>query len=104
MARRSTALQRPGLGRNGGDGRDDAARHRLPGRQRQPIRWGDYQKDVAVKQNVINANPDRLLLVRTAADIAKAKREKKFGVVLGTRTVRWSGRSSTGWRSSRRTG
>jgi membrane dipeptidase len=46
--------------------------------------WGEYQKDVALKQNILNANPDRLLLVRTAADILKAKREKKFAVVLGT--------------------
>jgi membrane dipeptidase len=46
--------------------------------------WGDYQRDVVVKKNVINANPDRLVLVRTAADIVKAKREKKFGVLLGT--------------------
>jgi len=46
--------------------------------------WTTYQKDVAVKQNIINANPDRLILVRTAADILKAKREKKFGVILGT--------------------
>ena len=46
--------------------------------------WGDYQKDIALKQNILNANPDRLLLVRSAADILKAKREKKFAVVLGT--------------------
>ena len=46
--------------------------------------WGDYKKDVALKQNIFNANPDRLLLVRSAADILKAKREKKFAVVLGT--------------------
>jgi membrane dipeptidase len=46
--------------------------------------WSEYQKDLAIKQNVINANPDRLLLVRTAADILRAKREQKFGVVLGT--------------------
>ena len=46
--------------------------------------WGDYQKDLALKQNILNANPDRLVLVRSAADILKAKREKKFGVVLGT--------------------
>lgn len=46
--------------------------------------WGDYQKDVALKQNILNANPDRLILVRTAADILKAKREKKFAVVIGT--------------------
>ncbi len=46
--------------------------------------WGDYRKDITLKQNILNANPDRLILVRTAADILKAKREKKFGVVIGT--------------------
>src|SRR4029453_1420482 len=46
--------------------------------------WGDYQKDVALKQNILNANPDRLVLGRSAADILKAKREKMFAVVLGT--------------------
>lgn len=46
--------------------------------------WADYQKDIALKQNILNANPDRLVLVRSAADILKAKREKKFAVVLGT--------------------
>ncbi len=46
--------------------------------------WKTYQEDVAVKLNVINANPDRLVLVRTAADIVKAKRERKFGILLGT--------------------
>ena len=61
--------------------------------------WGDYQKDVATKQNIVNANPDRLLLVRSAADILKAKREKKFAMrASARRTRRWSGRNSTGWR------
>jgi membrane dipeptidase len=46
--------------------------------------WGDYQKDIAAKHNILNANPDRLVLVRTAADVLKAKREKKFAWVLGT--------------------
>lgn len=46
--------------------------------------WGNYQKDVAAKLAILNANPDRLVLVRTAADILKAKREKKFAWVLGT--------------------
>ena len=46
--------------------------------------WGDYQKDIALKQNILNANPERLILVRSVADILKAKREKKFAVVLGT--------------------
>lgn len=44
----------------------------------------DYQKDVGVKHDIVNANPDRILLVRTAADILKAKREKKFALVIGT--------------------
>jgi len=46
--------------------------------------WGDYQKDIAVKRNILNANPDRLILVRSAADILKAKREKKFAWLWGT--------------------
>ena len=46
--------------------------------------WSDYQKDVALKRNILNANPERLLLVRSAADILKAKREKRFAWVWGT--------------------
>ena len=46
--------------------------------------WGEYQKDITSKQNIVNANPDRLLLIRSAADILKAKREKKFGWLWGT--------------------
>ena len=46
--------------------------------------WGEYQKDIAAKHDLIGANPDRLLLVRSAADILKAKREKRFGIVIGT--------------------
>ena len=46
--------------------------------------WGDYQKDIALKHELIAANPDRLILVRSAADILKAKREKKFAILLGT--------------------
>jgi len=49
-----------------------------------PDPWGEYQKDVAFKQNILNANPDRLVLVRTAADILKAKREKKYAWLWGT--------------------
>jgi membrane dipeptidase len=49
-----------------------------------PEPWAAYQKDMGIKQQVLAANPDRLILVRTAADILKAKREKKFGVVIGT--------------------
>jgi membrane dipeptidase len=46
--------------------------------------WGDYQKDIANKLDLLAANPDRLLLIRSAADILKAKRERKFGVIIGT--------------------
>ena len=46
--------------------------------------WGDYQKAIASSGQIFAANPDRFLVVRSAADILKAKREKRFGVVLGT--------------------
>jgi len=46
--------------------------------------WGDYQKSIHDPLNFIAANPDRLILVRSAADILRAKRERKFGVLLGT--------------------
>jgi membrane dipeptidase len=46
--------------------------------------WGDYQKDLVNKQELLGANPDRLLLIRSAADVLKAKREKKFGLLIGT--------------------
>ena len=46
--------------------------------------WGDYQKDVATKHNIVEANPERLILVRSAADLAKAKRERKMAMILGT--------------------
>ena len=46
--------------------------------------WGDYKREIDSKQAILNANPDRLLLVRTAADILKAKREKRLAIVIGT--------------------
>jgi len=46
--------------------------------------WGDYQKDISARHDLIAANPDRLILVRSAADILRAKREKRFGIVIGT--------------------
>lgn len=46
--------------------------------------WGEYRKAVTASQNFLNANPDRLLLVRSAADILKAKREKKLAWLFGT--------------------
>jgi membrane dipeptidase len=46
--------------------------------------WADYLKDIDDKKDELAANPDRLLLVRTSADILKAKREGKFAILLGT--------------------
>lgn len=46
--------------------------------------WADYEKAIGEFRQYFAANPDRLQLVRSAADIVKAKREKKFGVVVGT--------------------
>jgi len=46
--------------------------------------WGEYQKAIKGFQNFAAANPDRLIVVRTAADILKAKREKKFAALVGT--------------------
>ncbi len=46
--------------------------------------WQDYQDDIVAKNALFAANPDRLLAIRSAADILKAKRERKFGVLLGT--------------------
>jgi membrane dipeptidase len=45
---------------------------------------GQYQKAREEYGTYLSANPDRLLLIRSAADIMKAKREKKFGLVIGT--------------------
>ena len=49
-----------------------------------PTRGATIRRTSPLKHDILNANPDRLLLVRSAADILKAKREKKFAVVLGT--------------------
>lgn len=46
--------------------------------------WADYRKRIDHFQQIFAANPDRLLLIRSAADILKAKREKRFGVMVGT--------------------
>lgn len=46
--------------------------------------WEDYRKQVDNFRQIFAANPDRLLLIRSAADILKAKRERRFGVLVGT--------------------
>ena len=46
--------------------------------------WGDYLKNIEDKKGLFAANPDRLILIRTSADILKAKSERRFGVIIGT--------------------
>ena len=46
--------------------------------------WADFESALEGEEEFLAANPDRLLLARTAADIARAKREGKHAVVLGT--------------------
>ena len=46
--------------------------------------WGDYGKTMVELRSFFAANPDRMIHVRSAADILKAKREKKFAVILNT--------------------
>lgn len=46
--------------------------------------WSNYREQADRFRQIFAANPDLLLHVRTAADIIKAKREKRFGVVVGT--------------------
>ena len=49
-----------------------------------PDPWGEYQKSIASSREIFAANPDRLVMIKSAADILAAKRDKKFGVLLGT--------------------
>jgi len=46
--------------------------------------WEQFQKNLTRFQDVVHANPDRLVLVGRAADIAAAKAAGKLGLVLGT--------------------
>lgn len=46
--------------------------------------WQEYREDIEARHDIVNANPDRLILVRSVGDIARAKREGKFGLILGT--------------------
>lgn len=46
--------------------------------------WGEYGRSIAEKLRILIANPDRLRLVRSVADIQAAKRDRRFGVLLGT--------------------
>ncbi len=46
--------------------------------------WEQFQKNLANFHDIVRANPDRLVLVGKAADIAAAKRTGKIGLILGT--------------------
>jgi membrane dipeptidase len=46
--------------------------------------WEQFQKILSDYHNYFRANPDRLVLVDKAADIAAAKRSGKLGIILGT--------------------
>lgn len=46
--------------------------------------WAEFQASIAKQQLLFSANRDRLLLVRSAADILQAKREGKLGIVMQT--------------------
>jgi membrane dipeptidase len=49
--------------------------------------WGDYLSGIATKHQEMSVDSERLLLVHNAADILRAKRERKLGVVLGTQDM-----------------
>ena len=46
--------------------------------------WADYSEAIRQYQELFSANPDRLLLTRSAADIERARSEDKVAVVIGT--------------------
>jgi membrane dipeptidase len=46
--------------------------------------WEQFQKGLDDYRDLLRANPDRLKLVETAADILAARREDKLGIILGT--------------------
>lgn len=46
--------------------------------------WEQFSKNLELYHTYLLANPDRLRLVRSAADILTAKKEGKLGLILGT--------------------
>ena len=83
IARRAAPPQRPGLVRNGGDRRDGRARHGDAGRQRRRSLGRLSEGHRAQAEHLSTPTPSGCCWSATAADILKAKREKKIGVVLG---------------------
>ena len=55
--------------------------------------WQQFSKNLDDYHNQLLANPDRLMLVQTAADISAAKRAGKLGVILGTQDTAMIGPS-----------
>jgi membrane dipeptidase len=53
--------------------------------------WEQFEKNLADYHDLLRANPDRLKLVGTAADIESAKREGKLGIILGTQDTAMAG-------------
>ena len=50
----------------------------------QPDAWPELLKNIDQFDNVLNANPDRLRLIRTAADLKAAKGAGQVGLIYGT--------------------
>jgi membrane dipeptidase len=50
----------------------------------QPDAWPEFLKSLDVYDSVFAANPDRLRLIRTAADLKKAKSARQIGLIYGT--------------------
>lgn len=46
--------------------------------------WEQFKSNLLDFHNIVFANPDRLKLVKTAADISECKREGMLGLILGT--------------------
>jgi membrane dipeptidase len=46
--------------------------------------WGEYRKNIDQFRQILAANPDRLMLIKSAADVLAAKRTKRFGVMIGS--------------------
>ncbi len=50
----------------------------------QPDAWPELLNSLGIYDSILNANPDRLRLVRTVADIQLAKSAGQIGLILGT--------------------
>jgi membrane dipeptidase len=53
--------------------------------------WEQFSKNLDEYHDRLSANPDRLILVEKAADIAAAKKAGKLGIILGTQDTAMAG-------------